>query len=77
MASVVSPKQTTKHIRPFMNHPLASFLGLQGPSGLLIMGLVLLLFAAKKIPELVRGLRKSMNEFKRAFKEYDDDDDLP
>ena len=59
-----------------MHQPmLASVFGLQGPGGLLILGIVLLLFAAKKIPELVRGLGKSMNEFKRARKEYDDDED--
>ena len=38
---------------------------------LLIVGLVLLLFGAKKIPELARGLGKSMNEFKRARNEFE------
>ena len=33
---------------------------------LLIVGLVLLLFGGKKIPELMHGLGKGLNEFKRA-----------
>jgi sec-independent protein translocase protein TatA len=56
----------------FMNTPmLAGIFGLQGPEMLLIVGLVLLLFGAKKIPELARGLGKSMNEFKRARNEFE------
>ena len=61
-----------------MNTPIiAGLLGLQGPEMLIIVGIVLLLFAAKKIPELFRGLRKSMNEYKRARKAWDDEDDIP
>jgi sec-independent protein translocase protein TatA len=33
---------------------------------LLIVGLVLLLFGGKKIPELMHGLGKGLSEFKRA-----------
>lgn len=33
---------------------------------LVIVGLVLLLFGGKKIPELMHGLGKGINEFKRA-----------
>jgi sec-independent protein translocase protein TatA len=55
-----------------MNTPiLAGIFGLQGPEMILIVGLVLLLFGAKKIPELARGLGKSMNEFKRARNEFE------
>jgi sec-independent protein translocase protein TatA len=61
-----------------VNHPIpATVFGLQGPNLVLIVGIVLLLFAAKKIPELFRGLRKSMNEYKRARKAWDDEDDIP
>jgi sec-independent protein translocase protein TatA len=52
---------------------LAGIFGLQGPEMLLIVGLVLLLFGAKKIPELARGLGKSMNEFKRARSEFENE----
>lgn len=39
----------------------------------LIFLVVLLLFGAKKIPELARGLGKSMGEFKRARQEFEDE----
>ena len=35
--------------------------------------IVLLLFGAKKIPELARGLGKSMGEFKRARDDFEDE----
>jgi sec-independent protein translocase protein TatA len=35
---------------------------------LLILGIVLLLFGGKKIPELMRGLGRGMKEFKDASK---------
>lgn len=38
-----------------------------------IFVLVLLLFGAKKIPELARGLGKSMGEFKKARNEFEDE----
>ncbi len=57
------------------HHILASLFELQESHRLLFVGIILLLYGAKKIPELARGLGKSMNEFKRARKEYDDEDD--
>ncbi len=36
---------------------------------LIIAGLVLLLFGGKKIPEMMRGLGKGINEFKTASKD--------
>jgi sec-independent protein translocase protein TatA len=41
-------------------------LGLGGPEIALIMFAMLLLFGAKKIPELARGLGKGIREFKDA-----------
>lgn len=38
-----------------------------------IAGLVLLLFGAKKIPELAKGLGKGIREFKDASKEVKDE----
>lgn len=43
----------------------------QGPEWIIIFVVVLLLFGAKKIPELARGLGKSMGEFKRARDEFE------
>ena len=34
---------------------------------------ILLLFGAKKLPELARGMGKAMKEFKKATKEVEDD----
>ena len=54
-----------------MNPILAFNLGPQEIA--LIFLVVLLLFGAKKIPELARGLGKSMGEFKRARQEFEDE----
>ena len=40
---------------------------------LVIMFIVLLLFGAKKLPELARGLGKGIREFKRASNEIKDE----
>ena len=40
---------------------------------MVIFVVVLLLFGAKKIPELARGLGKSMGEFKKARTEFEDE----
>ncbi|GBD90495.1 sec-independent protein translocase protein TatAy [bacterium BMS3Abin04] len=39
----------------------------------IIVFVILLLFGAKKIPELAQGLGKGMKEFKKAIKEVEDD----
>ncbi|MFN8346516.1 MAG: twin-arginine translocase TatA/TatE family subunit [Spirosomataceae bacterium] len=44
-------------------------MGLGGQEILLIGLIVLLLFGAKKIPELMKGLGKGIREFKEASKE--------
>ena len=41
-------------------------LGFGAPEIILIIAVVLLLFGGKKIPELMRGLGKGVNEFKSA-----------
>lgn len=43
--------------------------GLGGTEILLLLFVILLLFGAKKIPELARGLGKGIREFKDATKE--------
>ncbi len=52
-------------------------LGLGTPEILIIAFIVLLLFGAKKLPELAKGFGKSVNEFKKASKEAEEDDDKP
>ena len=50
--------------------PLA--FGIPGGQDLLILlVIVLILFGAKRLPELARGLGQSVNEFKKAKEEFD------
>lgn len=53
--------------------PHLSFMNLGPQEGILIFVLILLLFGAKKLPELARGLGKSMGEFKKARQEFEDE----
>lgn len=54
-----------------MNIPLA-FLGpIGGPEMIMIFVVILLLFGAKKLPELARGIGKSMGEFKKAREDFE------
>ncbi|MEK7952429.1 Sec-independent protein translocase subunit TatA/TatB [Luteolibacter soli] len=53
-----------------MNTPLA-IMNLGGQEMMVIFVIILLLFGAKKIPELARGLGKSMGEFKKARDEFE------
>ena len=47
------------------------FLNLGGQEMIIIFVVILLLFGAKKIPELARGLGKSMGEFKKARDDFE------
>lgn len=40
---------------------------------ILILLVILILFGAKKIPELARGIGKGMSEFKRGLKDVEED----
>ena len=42
-----------------------------GPELVFIFFIVLLLFGAKKLPELARGLGRSLGEFKKAKEEFE------
>jgi sec-independent protein translocase protein TatA len=55
-----------------MNAMLAAF-GLGGMEVVLILAVVLILFGAKKIPELAKGLGSGIKEFKKATKEVTDE----
>ena len=50
---------------------LASWFG--GPQVILILAIVIILFGAKKIPELARGVGLGIKEFKKATKEVTDE----
>ncbi|HAG49459.1 MAG TPA: twin-arginine translocase TatA/TatE family subunit [Cryomorphaceae bacterium] len=53
---------------------LSIFLNMVGPWQIvLVVGLVLLLFGGRKIPELMKGLGGGVKEFKKAMKEDEDD----
>ena len=54
-----------------MNSPLAFIGGLGGQEMIIIFLIVLLLFGAKKLPELARGVGKSMGEFKKAREDFE------
>jgi sec-independent protein translocase protein TatA len=54
-----------------MTSLLASFGNVFGPDVLVIFFIVLLLFGAKKLPELARGLGQSLNEFRRAREDFE------
>lgn len=54
-----------------MNIPLAFIGGLGTQEMVIIFLIVLLLFGAKKLPELARGVGKSMGEFKKAREDFE------
>ena len=50
------------------------FLGNLGPMEIILIVLaILILFGAKKIPELAQGVGKGMKEFKKALREVEDE----
>ena len=55
-----------------MNAMLA-FLGIGGWEVILILAVVLILFGAKKLPDLAKGLGTGIKEFKKATREVTDE----
>src|SRR6266850_6860325 len=49
---------------------LASFMNLAGPDLIVILLIVLVLFGAKKLPELARGMGQAVKEFQKAKDEF-------
>jgi sec-independent protein translocase protein TatA len=50
---------------------IASLFNLAGPDLLVILIIVLLLFGAKKLPELARGMGQAVREFSKAKDEFE------
>ena len=57
----------------FPSNKLALIGGMGGTEMILIFLVVLLLFGAKKVPELFRSLGKGVNEFRKAKNEWEQD----
>jgi len=55
----------------FMTPTIASILNLVGPDMMVILLIVLLLFGAKKLPELARGMGRAVKEFSAARDEIE------
>ena len=53
--------------------PTVALLSLGGPEMIWIFVLMLLLFGAKKLPQLARGIGKSVGEFRKAREEFEDE----
>jgi sec-independent protein translocase protein TatA len=56
-----------------MNHIPTTLAWLGHQEMMIIFLIVLLLFGAKKLPELAKGLGKSTGEFKKARSEFEDE----
>ncbi|MEY2525786.1 MAG: sec-independent protein translocase protein TatA [Verrucomicrobiota bacterium] len=52
---------------------IASFMNLAGPDLIVILLIVLVLFGAKKLPELARGMGQAVKEFQKAKDEFSDE----
>lgn len=56
---------------------LASLFNLAGPDLIVIFGIVLLLFGAKKLPELAKGLGQAVKEFSKAKDDFEREINTP
>ena len=52
---------------------LASFMNLAGPDLIVILLIILVLFGARKLPELARGMGQAVKEFQKAKDEFSDE----
>ena len=55
-----------------MNQAILAFV-LGGPELIMIFCVVLLLFGAKKLPQLARGVGKASGEYRKARQEFEDE----
>jgi sec-independent protein translocase protein TatA len=56
---------------------IATFFNLGGPDSIVILGIVMLLFGAKKLPELARGMGQAVREFSKAKDEVSNEINRP
>ena len=56
-----------------MSFIIASFMNLAGPDLIIILLIILVLFGAKKLPELARGMGQAIKEFQKAKDEFSDE----
>ena len=57
-----------------LQYSIIGFLGNLGTGEIILIVLaILILFGAKKIPELAKGVGKGMKEFKKAVKDVEED----
>ena len=61
----------------FLHPLLAEIFGIGGPELIVLRLIILLLFGAKRVPELVKGIGQSVREFKKATREDEEDDAQP
>jgi sec-independent protein translocase protein TatA len=62
------------HVMSAIHLPTLAFIqGLGWTEVVVVLFLILLLFGAKRLPELARGFGKSIKEFKKATTEIEDD----
>src|SRR5438046_10471113 len=52
---------------------LASFMNLAGPDLIVILLIILVLFGAKKLPEIAKGMGQAVKEFQKAKDEFSDE----
>jgi sec-independent protein translocase protein TatA len=52
---------------------MASFMNLAGPDLIVILLIILVLFGAKKLPELARGMGSAIKEFQKAKDDFSDE----
>ena len=53
--------------------PVASLMNFGGPDLIVILLIILVLFGAKKLPELARGMGSAIKEFQKAKNEFTDE----
>lgn len=52
---------------------IASFMNLAGPDLIVILLIILVLFGAKKLPELAKGMGQAVKEFQKAKDEFSEE----
>jgi sec-independent protein translocase protein TatA len=52
---------------------VASIMNLAGPDLIILLVIILVLFGAKKLPELARGMGQAVKEFQKAKDEFSDE----